>query len=204
MSVGEPAPAPAPARTYRPAQTALLEAVVADALDPAYSAAAERRRDRPPRARSATVALLVAGGLVLGLVLGRERLVAPSAEDARSALLGDARTRTATVDELSSRVDALRQETNALQVSVLDASRQGRALASRTADLETATAATAGARPRRRPTPGQRPRPSHGRNGGDRPRRRRDRGRRPRRGRRRHQFRTPAGRNRRPRPGHRP
>src|SRR4051794_18879049 len=143
MSVGEPAPAPAPARTYRPAQTALLEAVVADALDPAYSAAAERRRDRPPRARSATVALLVAGGLVLGLVLGRERLVAPSAEDARSALLGDARARTATVDELSSRVDALRQETNALQLSVLDASRQGRALASRTADLETATAATA-------------------------------------------------------------
>src|SRR3954468_5227207 len=139
MSVGQPAPAPA--RTYRPAHPALLEAVVADALDPAYSAAAERRRDRPPRARSATAALLVVGGLALGLVLGRERLVAPSAEDARSALLGDARARTATVDELSNRVEDLRRERSRLQATVLDASRQGRALAQRTADLDAATAA---------------------------------------------------------------
>ncbi len=157
MSVGEPSPAPAqasgrgrpaasgpqPPQSFRPAQPALLEAVVAGALDPAYADAAERRRDRPPRARSATVSLLVVGGLALGLVLSRERLAAPSAEDARSALVGDARARTATVDQLSDQVNALRRETNALQASVLDTSREGRALAQRTADLGAATGATA-------------------------------------------------------------
>jgi uncharacterized protein YlxW (UPF0749 family) len=121
----------------------LLEQVVADALDPAYADAAARRRDRPPRARSATMALLLVGGLVVGLTVGRERTEAPAAEQARTALVGDARQRTAIVEGLSTQIEQLRQDTSRLQATVLASTQQGRAVAQQRADLSAAAGETA-------------------------------------------------------------
>src|ERR1700712_5179968 len=79
----------------------LLEEIVADALDPAYADAASRRSERPPRTRTATAVLLLVGGLVVGFTVGQERSTAPSAEQARSALVTDARQRTDVVNALA-------------------------------------------------------------------------------------------------------
>jgi uncharacterized protein YlxW (UPF0749 family) len=136
---GDDAPPPA----MRPAQPALLESIVVGALDPAYADAAARRGQAPPRGRSAAVVLLLVGGLVVGLAVGRERTGAPAAEQARTALLGDARQRTATVTELSNRIGELRRETTQLQASVLDDSRQGRAVAQQRESLATGASETA-------------------------------------------------------------
>jgi uncharacterized protein YlxW (UPF0749 family) len=135
--------APAARPGMAPAQPALLESIVANALDPAYADAAAHRKTRPRRARSAAVVLLLVGGLAVGLVIGRERTAAPAAEQARNALLGDARQRTATVEDLSNQVESLRRESSRLQISVLDDSQQGRALAARGQELSAATAETA-------------------------------------------------------------
>lgn len=124
-----------PTPPHRP----LLDALVADALDPAYADAADRRRRTPPRARSASVVLLLVGGLAVGLVFGRERVEAPAAEQARTALLGDAQLRTNAVAELGNRVEQLRQETARLQASVLTTTAEGRDLAGRRAALEAST-----------------------------------------------------------------
>jgi uncharacterized protein YlxW (UPF0749 family) len=121
----------------------LLDAVVRDALDPAYADAAARRHNRPPRARSATLALLVVGGVAVGLTVGQERLQAPAAEQARTALVGDARARTAAVDALSIQIEQLRQDNSRLQAQVLTDSRQGRAVEQQREALAAATGETA-------------------------------------------------------------
>jgi uncharacterized protein YlxW (UPF0749 family) len=125
----------------------LLDTIVQDALDPAYADAVARRGSSPPRARSATVALLLVGGLAVGLTVGQGRIDAPVAEQTRTALLGDARVRTATVDALSRQVEQLRQEDSRLQDQVLTDSRQGRAVAQQRDDLSAATGETAVAGP---------------------------------------------------------
>jgi uncharacterized protein YlxW (UPF0749 family) len=131
-------------RPWMPAaQPALLEAIVANALDPAYADASARRGSRRPRARSATAVLLLVGGLLVGVAVGRERTEAPAAEQARTALLGDARQRTAAVNDLSNQIGQLRRETAQLQASALTDSRAGRALTQQQDDLTTATAESA-------------------------------------------------------------
>ena len=133
----------APPRGMRPAQPALLEAIVAGALDPAYADAASKRADRPPRARSAAAVLLLIGGLAVGLTLGRGRVAAPEAEHARTALVTDARQRTAMVNGLSAQVEQLRRETSQLQNSVLTDTQAGRAIAQSRDELTAANAETA-------------------------------------------------------------
>lgn len=121
----------------------LLDAIVADALDPAYSDAAANRRNRPPRARSASIALLLVGGLAIGLTFGQQRQEAPAAAQTRTALLGDARQRTATVNALSAQIEELRRDNSRLQGDVLSATRQGRAVTQQRQDLAAATGQTA-------------------------------------------------------------
>ncbi|HSP39169.1 MAG TPA: DUF881 domain-containing protein [Frankiaceae bacterium] len=121
----------------------LLDMIVADALDPAYADAATRRRSRLPRARSATAVLLLVGGLAVGLTVGRERTEAPAAAQARTALLGDARQRTATVEGLSTEIEQLRRDTSRLQASVLASAQEGTAVAQQRADLSAAAGETA-------------------------------------------------------------
>src|SRR4051812_21843235 len=75
----------------------LLDAIVADAVDPAYADAAAHRTSRPPRMRTAAAVLLLVGGLAVGLTLGQGRDEAPSAAAARSALRTDAEQRTQVV-----------------------------------------------------------------------------------------------------------
>jgi uncharacterized protein YlxW (UPF0749 family) len=121
----------------------LLEAIVADALDPAYADATARRSERPPRTRTATAVLLLVGGLAVGLTVGQERSAAPSAEQARSALVTDARQRTGIVNALGDQIRQLRNETTALQAAELNGTREGRQLAQQRTDLSAATAETA-------------------------------------------------------------
>lgn len=131
-------PGPTPHVHHQP----LLDAIVADALDPAYTDAASRRGSRPPRARTASIALLLVGGLAVGFTIDQQRQEAPAAAQTRTALLGDARQRTAAVDALSAQVGELRRENTQLQSDVLSATQQGRAVAQQREDLVVATGQT--------------------------------------------------------------
>lgn len=122
---------PTPA-AFRP----LLERIVDDALDPAYADVASR--PRPPvagRARLATVLVVLLGGLAVGVTVSQGRADAPSAEQTRTALVGDARTRETNVADLGAQIEALRAETARLQASLLTTTTQGRAAAQQRADL---------------------------------------------------------------------
>jgi uncharacterized protein YlxW (UPF0749 family) len=138
---GAPSPLPETARYLQ--HQPLLDAIVDDALDPAYTDAASRRASRPPRARTASIGLLVVGGLAVGLTVGQQRQEVPAAEQTRTALLGDARQRTAVVDALSAQVEDLRRENSQLQSDVLATSQQGRAITQQRNDLVAATGQSA-------------------------------------------------------------
>ncbi len=138
MSVGEPAPPaapPAPAGPTNAAHRPLLERIVDDALDPAYAEAAARPGRPLGRARLASVAVVLVGGLAVGITVGQGRAAAPATEQTRTALLGDARTREAGVADLGAQIEALRAETARLQAEALTSTSRGRAEAQQRADL---------------------------------------------------------------------
>jgi uncharacterized protein YlxW (UPF0749 family) len=118
-----------------PAFRPLLDRIVDDALDPAYAEAASHPRPPATRSRLATVAVVLVAGLAVGVTVSQDRAAAPSTEQTRTALLGDARTREANVAELGTQIEALRAETARLQASALTSSTAGRAAAQQRADL---------------------------------------------------------------------
>src|SRR4051812_31750254 len=65
----------------------LPDAIGAAPLAPPSAAPPPRRGSRPPRARTASIALLLVGGLAVGLTVGQQRQEAPAAEQTRTALL---------------------------------------------------------------------------------------------------------------------
>lgn len=143
LSMSLPVSLPTSTSTQHVHHQPLLDSIVADALDPAYTDAASRRGSRPPRARTASIALLLVGGLAVGLTVGQQRQEVPAAQQTRTALLGDARQRTAAVDALSAQVSELRRENTQLQSNVLSTTQQGRAVAQQRDDLVVATGQTA-------------------------------------------------------------
>jgi uncharacterized protein YlxW (UPF0749 family) len=133
-----------PGRPMLPVQPALLEAIVADALDPAYADAAARRpQSSAARTRSAVAVLLLAGGLAVGLTIAQGRVEAPAVQQTRSALRTDVQQRTGAVNQLGAQVEALRRDEADLRTRVLDNTQQDRQLAGAEEDLSAANAETA-------------------------------------------------------------
>lgn len=118
---------------------ALLTSLLGDSLDPGYAAAAQRRDGTasPPDGRRGPArwwywaAGLLAVGLVLGIAARATAASAPSAENTRSALLGDVRAAQQRVDALAARASALGAGIRSVQQSL-----GATALLSTVADLE--------------------------------------------------------------------
>jgi uncharacterized protein YlxW (UPF0749 family) len=126
----------------------LLDAIVRDALDPSYAEAAERRE----RARSAETAgaptrasrrwigagLMVVAGAIAGLAVSFQHKVIPQVGAARSALAGDAGTRSDQVKALTRSLAQEQRDVAALQRQQLQATATGRQLDAETSTLSAA------------------------------------------------------------------
>lgn len=102
----------------------LLETVVRDAVDPSYAEAARRSRDHTggdDHRRGHTMAgvvMLVAVSVVIGLTVSSQHRTLPQVGAARSALAGDAGTRTLQLHRLEQTVAALKSQIAALSRQV--------------------------------------------------------------------------------------
>lgn len=147
-----PTPARPPAPTLH--QLPLLDALLRESLDPAYAEAAARRRERErsgaarqgaagrPQAHLLAVFGVVLVAVVAGLAIGQQRASAPDAAKARTNLIREITSRTALVDFLTKSEAILRDQTGAKRDQLLNASREGAALANQIRGLDAATGAT--------------------------------------------------------------
>jgi uncharacterized protein YlxW (UPF0749 family) len=94
-----------------------LTELFTDAIDPAYAAAAERRRLRGPErplwrrlSLGARVVTLVAVGFLLAVSYRQAVAAEPASERARAGLVDEIRTRQAETDRLQQEADRLREE----------------------------------------------------------------------------------------------
>ena len=143
---------PPPALRRVDGSMSLLVDMTADALDPAYAEAAERRAGpspatgesrtgRRPQVLRAVVLLLLLG-LVTGVGAAQVRRSADAAGAVRRSLVADIHSQTRDTDQLSAQVDTLRaQVAHARDVGLGDDA-SGRQLAARVSALELATGQT--------------------------------------------------------------
>jgi uncharacterized protein YlxW (UPF0749 family) len=109
----------------------LLDAVLAETLDPAYAqAAASRSSDgRPPRPRRwgrVVVALtMVAAGLLIAVTYDQAAASVQGRDEVRAALVDDIRTDSTVSDELSAQLESLRAEVTSTRDDLLAASAVG-------------------------------------------------------------------------------
>jgi uncharacterized protein YlxW (UPF0749 family) len=143
-------PAP-PAAHDRPAGTTrrddsmlLLRNLVEDSLDEGYARAAARREEGAPRSR-ATVWVLTAGLLAVGLLLTtayvQTRDRAGSAQQARDALVAEVENRADANERTQRQLDRLRTAVRRDQQNALQLTDAGAALSARLAGLEAVTGA---------------------------------------------------------------
>ncbi|KAB2339490.1 DUF881 domain-containing protein [Actinomadura rudentiformis] len=116
-------------------------------LDPGYAEAAARREaagEREPRRgrfrHGGVLLVLIVVGLLIAVAVAEVRRSEPVAQQQRSRLIGEIRTRTAESDELQRRLDRLRADTERQRVAALARSEAGRRAR---ADLTAAGAAAA-------------------------------------------------------------
>ena len=127
----------------------LLDAVLAETLDPAYAlAAAARSSDGgPPRPRRwgrVVVALtMVAAGLLIAVTYDQAAASVEGRDEVRAALVDDIRTDSAVSDELSAQLESLRAEVTSTRDDLLAASAVGQ----RARDALARAEASAGAVP---------------------------------------------------------
>jgi uncharacterized protein YlxW (UPF0749 family) len=108
----------------------LLDAVLAETLDPAYAQAAEARAaGRPPRPRwrgRALVALTMAiAGLLVSVTYDQAAAGAEGREQVREALIGDIDQESAVSDELSAQLEDLNRDVTSTRDELLAASAVG-------------------------------------------------------------------------------
>ncbi len=124
----------------------LLRRLVDDSLDEGYARAAARRDTGTPRSR-ATVWVLTAGLLAVGLLLAtafvQTRQRAGSVEEARDALIAEVDARDAANDRAQRQLDRLRAAVQRDQREALALTGAGAELSARLADLEAVTGAGA-------------------------------------------------------------
>lgn len=150
MSPVTPTAPPRP-RSAASFPTALLDQVVRESLDPAYAEAAARRAGRPDAPRpqaarrpaAATLAALVAMGLLFVVAVVQTRMREPADADARRGLVAQVQRRSAQVDAQSARLTRLRSSTADAGAALLATSAAGTALSGRLRDLEVAAGAVA-------------------------------------------------------------
>lgn len=118
-------------------------------LDPGYAEAAARRaaagEEAPRRGRfrhGGVLLVLALVGLLAAVAVAEVRRSEPLAQEQRSRLIGEIRTRTAESDALQRRLDRLRAETERQRVAALARSQAGREARQ---DLAAASAAAAAA-----------------------------------------------------------
>ena len=129
----------------------LLDAVLAETLDPAYAQAAAARAERArtdPVAHEATrprrrwkarvlVALTMAGaGLLVGVTYEQAAATAQGRQQVRAVLAADIARDSALADDLADQLEGLRAEVDATQEELLDASAVGQAALDRLARAE--------------------------------------------------------------------
>ncbi|HEY0126401.1 MAG TPA: DUF881 domain-containing protein [Blastococcus sp.] len=108
----------------------LLDAVLAETLDPAYAqAAASRSADGSPRARSwgrVVVALTMAvAGLLVAVTYDQAAASVQGRDQVRAALVDDIRTESTVTDELAAQLESLRAEVTRTRDDLLAASGVG-------------------------------------------------------------------------------
>jgi uncharacterized protein YlxW (UPF0749 family) len=129
----------------------LLDAVLAETLDPAYAQAAAARAERArtdPVAHEATrprrrwrarglVALTMAGaGLLVGVTYEQAAATSQGRQQVRAVLAADIAEQSELADDLAGQLERLRAEVNATQEQLLDASAVGQAALDRLARAE--------------------------------------------------------------------
>lgn len=105
-----------------------LRTLMSQTLDPAYAAAAGSARDRPRRAQSFLVVVLVLAGVALGVAYRQQQHQATDRQAARAALAEQIATRSDEVASLRETVSALRADVATLRAEALGSSEQGQAL----------------------------------------------------------------------------
>lgn len=135
------------------APPSLLQDLLTNHLDPGYAAAARRRAageqtGRPaPRgqrpATIATIALLVAAGVLISIAYHQTQRSAPAVRKTNTELIAQIGRRTQGLDSSQARDNSLRTQVDRLRAQALADSQQGRTLSTRLRQLQLATSTQA-------------------------------------------------------------